>query len=139
MDLVYFFYPRNFTIKEIFKIELNVLTQVDVMPRPGEPRLVHYLLGGQVHTYLGEEWPPRRHTFRPPMKRAVVESTGRDVTAIMKKIEGPSWLAGVTWVPMRPKIAWSLGLGPSGIKFKIKIFKKFFLKEEGPVSIHLWC
>ena len=74
MDLVYFFYPKNFTIKGIYKLDDRIATEVDEMPPEGVPRLVLYLLGGQVHTYLGAEWPPKRHEFRPPMKRAVVDN-----------------------------------------------------------------
>jgi hypothetical protein len=135
MDLVYFFYPKNFTIKGIYKLEDRIATEVDEMPLVGAPRIVLYVLGGKVHTYLGEDWPPKRHEFRPPMKKAVVDTTGRDVTAEMKRIEGPSWLAGATWEPLRPRFVWTL----SPFRLELKIFRKFFLKEEGPVSIHLWC
>jgi hypothetical protein len=135
MDLVYFFYPKNFTIKGIYKLDDRIATEVDEMPAEGTTRLVHYMLGGQVHTYMGDEWPPKRHTFRPPMKKAVVDTTGRDVTVEMKRIEGEPWLAGATWEPLRPRFVWTL----SPFRLELKIFKKFFLKEEGPVSIHLWC
>jgi len=134
MDMVYFFYPRNFTIKGIYKLDNLVATEVDEMPPVGAPRIVLYVLGGKVHTYLGEDWPPKRHTFRPPLKRAVIETTGRDVTAELKKIEGPAWLAGATWTPMSPRFVWSL----SPFRLELKIFRKFFLEKEGPVSVHFW-
>ena len=136
MDLVYFFYPKNFTIKGIYKLEDRTATEVDEMPREGTPRLVLYVLGGKVHTYLGEEWPPKRpRTLRPPVKQAIIETTGRDVTKELLKIEGPPWLASATWVPMIPNFEWSWSLP---CRFRIKIFRKVFLEEEGPVSIHFW-
>jgi hypothetical protein len=134
MEMVYFFYPKNFTIKGIYKLEHLVATEVDEMPPVGTPRIVLYVLGGRVHTYLGEDWPPKRHTLRPPLRRAVIKTTGRDVTAEMLKIDGPPWLTGVTWTPLRPRFVWSL----SPFRLELKIFRKFFLEEEGPVSVHFW-
>ena len=138
MELVYFFYPKNFTIKKIFIVQDFIATETDVMPPDGQERIVNYILGGKIHTYMGTTWPPRRHTFRPPLKRAVTDS-GRDVTKEMRKIEGPDWLAATTWVPIRPKVTWSAGLGPGGFSLQLKIFKKYFLKKEGPVSVEFWC
>ena len=134
MDLVYFLYPKNFKIKNIFKIEDRILTEVDSVA-PGTRRVTRYILGGKVHTCLGTSWPPRGHIMRMPITKAWIETTGRDVTDDMKRLEGPSWLVGSEWVPMRPKITVSWGLYSCGITFKINIFKKFFLKEEGPVKV----
>ena len=134
MDLVYFFYPKNFKIKNIFKIEDRVLTEADHVP-DGTRRVTRYLLGGKVHTHLGTSWPPRGHTMRMPITRAWVEPSGRDVTADMKRLDGPSWLVGSAWTPMWPVITVAWGFNSTGFSFKIKIFKKFFLKEEGVVRV----
>lgn len=134
MDLVYFFWPKNFKIKSIFKIEDRVLTEVDAVP-DGTRRVTQYLLGGKVHTCLGTSWPPRGHVMRMPITKAWVEPSGRDVTDEMKRLEGPSWLVGSIWIPLWPKIAISLGFTSRGIYFKINFFKKYFLKEEGPVRV----
>jgi hypothetical protein len=134
MDLVYFFFPKNFKIKNIFEIEDRLLTETDHVPE-GTPRVTRYVLGGAVHTCLSTSWPPRGHTMRLPIKRAWVETTGRDVTEDMKRLEGPSWLVGSTWVPLWPRVAVTFAFGPHGINFKINFFKKFFIKEEGPVKV----
>ena len=110
-------------------------TEVDEMPSVGTTRIVLYTLGGQVHTYMGEDWPPKRHTIRGPVRRAVIATTGRDVTEQFKKTNGPEWLAGATWKPMTPRFVWSL----TPFRLELKIFRKFFLKKDGQVSIHFWC
>jgi len=135
MDLVYFFWPKNFKILNIFKVDDRTLTEVADVPAEGVTRVTRYMLGGKVHTCLGTSWPPTGHTMRLPIAKAWVESTGRDVTDDMKRLEGPSWLVGSRWVPLFPRVTVSCGLGSHGIKFKIKIFKKFFLKDEGPIKI----
>ena len=76
--------------------------------------------------------------MRLPIKRAWIETTGRDVTEDIKRLDGPTWLVGSTWTPLWPSIRAVCGLRSGGIYFELKIFKKFFLKEEGPVSIHFW-
>lgn len=134
MDLVYFFWPKNFKIKNTFEIEDGVLTETDHVP-DGTSRVTRYVLGGQVHTCLSTSWPPRGHAMRLPIKRAWVESTGRDVTDAMKRLEGPSWLVSSEWVPMWPKVTASCGIDSHGIHFKINFFKKYFLKDEGPVEV----
>lgn len=136
MDLCFaLFCPENFKILNIYEVRDRTLTEVEHQLPDGVERVTRYLLGGRVHMCLGTSWPPRGHTMRLPITKAWVESSGRDVTDDMKRLEGPSWLVGSQWVPLFPTVTFSCGLGSHGINFKIKIFKKFFLKEEGPVTI----
>jgi hypothetical protein len=135
MDLIYFFWPKNFKILNIFEVQDRTLTEVADVPAEGVTRVTRYILGGKIHTCLGTSWPPVGHIMRLPIAKAWVESTGRDVTDDMKRLEGPSWLVGSRWVPLFPRVTVSCGLGSHGINFKIKIFKKFFLKDEGPIKI----
>ena len=135
MDLVYFFFPKNFKIKNIFEVDDRILTETDEPVPNGTRRVTRYILGGKVHTHLGTSWPPRGHAMRMPITRAWVESTGRDVTGDMKRLDGPSWLVGSEWVPLWPKITWALKFSLSGLRLELKIFKKYFLKDEGPIKI----
>lgn len=134
MDVVYFFWPKNFQVVNIYKIEDRVLTETDHVP-DGTRRVTRYVLGGRVHTRLGTSWPPRGHAMRMPITRAWIESTGRDVTEPMKRLDGPSWLVGSTWTPLWPSLVADWGMRRGGFFFELKIFKKFFLKEEGAVKV----
>lgn len=132
MELIHIFWPKNFKIKNIFEIDGTVLTEVDAVPN-GTRRVTRYVVGGRDHLCLGTCWPPRGHVMRMPLTRAWVENTGRDVTAEAKRVDGPSWLVASTWVPLWPKVRFSWGFHSGGFQFKIDFFKRFFLKEEGPV------
>lgn len=133
MDLVYFFWPKNFKIKNVFEIDDRILTETDHVP-DGTRRVTRYVLGGKVHTHMGTAWPPRGHAMRMPITRAWIDTTGRDVTEPMKRLDGPSWLVASTWIPLWPKISFTWRLTSGGINFKINFFKKYFLKEEGQVK-----
>ena len=135
MDLVYFFWPKNFKILNIYEVQDRTLTEVCSEPPDGVTRVTRYRLGGRVHTCLGTSWPPKGHAMRLPIAKAWLESTGRDVTDDMKRLEGPSWLVGSRWVPLLPRVTFSCGLGSHGINFKIKIFKRFILKDEDSIKI----
>ena len=73
MDIVYFFWPKNFKILNIYEVQDRTLTEVGAPPPDGVTRVTRYRLGGRVHTCLGTSWPPTGHTMRLPIAKAWVE------------------------------------------------------------------
>ena len=87
MEVIQFFRPKNFQVKEVFK-GTDELIPVDTL-RPGEVGRVDYYFGGKLYRHFGE-WPPVRSQskFRVPVFRAEIDEI--DVTDEFKKLQGPT-------------------------------------------------
>lgn len=92
MDIILLFRPKNFQIKEIFKIQGDELVPVETL-KPQDMGYIDYYFGGKLYRHIGN-WPFRAvPRYIVPIRHAIfTDQNGNETecTDIVKKYQGPS-------------------------------------------------